>query len=136
MPLEHNLEVGLKGTAQVEVTPENTADSLADGIARVYATPNMIGLMEVASAMAVQPYLSEGLSTVGTLVNVTHIAATPIGFTARAEAELMAVEGRKLVFKVVAYDDTEKIGEGVHERFIIDMAKFMSRVQQKTARSE
>jgi predicted thioesterase len=94
----------------------------------------MIGLMETACAQLIQPLLPEGSSSVGILVNVRHLAASPIGQTIRAEAEIVGIEGRKVTFKVVAYDSIEKVGEGIHERAVIDMAKFMSRVSQKAGK--
>lgn len=132
---ESELKPGIRGVATVKVTPELTANRVASGVVEVYATPYMIGLMERAASEGVQPYLPPGQSTVGTLLNVTHIAATPVGLTVRAEAELVEVEGRRLVFRVVAYDDVEKIGEGRHERYIIDEARFLSRVARKTAQA-
>lgn len=130
---ESELKPGIKGEATIQVTPELTANRIASGVVEVYATPQMIALMEKASSEAVQPYLGEGQSTVGTLVNVTHIAATPIGQTVRANAELVEVDGRRLVFQVVAHDELEKIGEGRHERFIIDEGRFLNRVAKKGA---
>ncbi len=123
--------VGLKGEAHAVVSHENTANQYAEGIAEVYATPMMIGLMETASANAVMSALAEGQSTVGILVNVKHLAATPLGHKVRAEAEVIEVDGKRLVFKVAAYDEIEKIGEGIHERFIIDMNRFMERTLKK-----
>ncbi len=128
---ESELKPGIKGEATIQVTPEMTANRIATGVVEVYATPQMIALMEKASSEAVQPYLEVGQSTVGTLVNVTHIAATPIGQTVRARAELVEVDGRRLVFAVAAYDELEKIGEGRHERFIIDESRFLNRVARK-----
>ncbi len=130
------LQPGLKGQVSTEVTPEKTANRISSGVVEVYATPQMIGLMEQACAEGVQPFLPAGQSTVGILVNVRHLAATPIGHIVRAEAELIEVDGRRLVFSVVAYDETEKIGEGFHERYIIDEVRFLSRVNGKqTGRS-
>ncbi len=130
---ESELKPGIKGEATVKVTPELTANRVASGVVEVYATPQMIALMEKASFVAVQPYLGPGQSTVGTLVNVTHIAATPVGHTVRANAELVEVDGRRLVFQVAAYDEVEKIGEGRHERYIIDKERFLNRVAQKAS---
>jgi predicted thioesterase len=93
----------------------------------------MIALMEKAAAEAVQPHLAAGQSTVGTLVNITHIAATPVGQTVKAKAELLEVDGRRLIFAVTAYDEMERIGEGRHERFIIDDDRFLNRVARKGA---
>jgi predicted thioesterase len=104
---------------------------MSEKIAEVYASPQMIGLMENACAELVYPYLEPGQSTVGILVNVSHMAATPVGFKVRAEAELLEIDGKRLVFAVTAYDNLEKIGEGRHERFIIDTERFMSRVAKK-----
>ncbi len=129
------MKPGIKGEASIKVTPEMTANRIASGVVEVYATPQMIALMEKASSEAVQPYLAPGQSTVGTLVNVTHIAATPIGQIVRAKAELVEVEGRRLVFQVAAYDELERIGEGRHERFIIDEGRFLNRVARKGAQN-
>ena len=125
------LTPGLRGTATTQVTPDKTANRIASGVVEVYATPQMIGLMEQACSDSVRPYLPTGQSTVGTLVNVRHLAATPLGMNVRAEAELLEIDGRRLVFAVVAYDDTEKIGEGRHERFIITDDRFLDRVKAK-----
>jgi fluoroacetyl-CoA thioesterase len=127
------LQPGLTARVETSVTPEKTANRVASGVVEVYATPQMLALMEQTCAETVHPYLPAGQSTVGTLVNVRHLAATPIGHTVYAEAELIQVDGRRLVFNVVAYDQTEKIGEGVHERFIIDNERFLSRVAKKPA---
>ena len=132
---ESELKPGIKGEATVKVTAEMTANRIASGVVEVYATPQMIGLMEKASSEAVQPFLKPGQSTVGTLVNVTHIAATPIGHMVRAEAELVEVDQRRLVFQVAAYDELERIGEGRHERFIIDEERFLNRVAKKDAQT-
>lgn len=107
-----------------QVTTEMTANRIASSLVEVYAFPQMIALKEKASSEAVQPYLGEGQSMVGTLVNVTHFAATPMGQTVRANAELVEVEGRRLVFQVMAYDELERIWEGRYERFIIDEGRF------------
>jgi predicted thioesterase len=122
---------GLSGEAQITVTAGNTAATVGSGGLAVFATPMMIALMEKAALDVVQPYLGEGESTVGTLVNVKHMAATPVGMTVRAVARLEAVDGRRLRFAVEAYDDKEKIGEGVHERFIILADRFLAKAKQK-----
>jgi predicted thioesterase len=92
----------------------------------------MIGLMEAAAADAVGPLLPEGQCSVGILVNVKHLAATPIGHEVRAEAEVIELDGKRIVFKVEAFDETEMIGEGIHVRFIVDMNRFMARMEKKT----
>jgi fluoroacetyl-CoA thioesterase len=125
------LTPGLTGEARMTVTDAVTAAAVGSGGLAVFATPTMIALMEKAALEAVQPHLGAGESTVGTLVNVKHMAATPLGMTVRAVAKLEAVEGRRLTFAVEAYDDKEKVGEGTHERFIILAARFLAKVQQK-----
>ena len=126
-----DLKVGITGEAQDQVTGKNTASSMGSGGIDVYATPAMIALMEKAAAITVQPYLPEGSSTVGTMVNIKHIAATPVGMNITAKAELIEVNEKRLIFKIEAYDDKEKIGEGTHERYIIAIDKFIARVNNK-----
>ncbi|MDI9495775.1 MAG: thioesterase family protein [Bacillota bacterium] len=124
--MELNLSIGLKYKEEKTVKMEDTAKIFGSGAAEVFATPMMIGLMEAASMNCVKDYLPEGHSTVGTLVNVKHISATRVGKKVWAEAELIEIDRRRLVFKVTAYDEDKQIGEGTHERFIIDEEKFMS----------
>lgn len=125
------LAPGLTAEATTVVTDANTAAAVGSGGIVVFSTPMMIALMENAALRAVQPYLAEGESTVGTLVNIKHLAATPLGMNVRAVARLEAVEGRRLSFTVEAFDEKEKIGEGTHERFVIGVEKFLQRVAQK-----
>lgn len=125
------LKPGLKGRAETTVKPDNTAQAVGSGLVPVFATPYMIALMENAAVNAVQAALSADEGTVGTRLDVTHDAATPIGLKVWAEAELTAVEGRKLTFAVAAYDEREQIGGGTHERFIIKPEKFLTRAQGK-----
>ncbi|MFZ5825347.1 MAG: thioesterase family protein [Bacillota bacterium] len=122
---------GLTGEVTTTVTPENTAAAVGSGGVDVFATPMMIGLMEMAALRLVQPHLGEGETTVGILVNVKHLAATPLGMTVRATARLDEVDGRRLLFTVEAFDEREKIGEGVHERFVIQEEKFLARTAKK-----
>ncbi len=126
-----SIEIGKKGRAEAVVTPENTAQAAGSGLVPVFATPWMVALMENAAVQAVQSALGEDEGTVGTRLEVTHDAATPIGMRVWAEAELTAVDGRKLTFAVSAYDEAGKIGGGTHERFIIKPDKFLSRAQAK-----
>lgn len=126
-----SIEIGMKGRAETLVTPENTAQAAGSGLVPVFATPWMAALMENAAVQAVQGGLSPEEGTVGTRLDVTHDAATPIGLKVWAEAELTAVEGRKLTFSVAAYDEREKIGGGTHERFVIKPEKFVARAQGK-----
>ena len=125
------LNVGIKGQAECLVTEKNTAATMGSGALQVYATPAMIALVEKAAWESVQPYLEEGCGTVGTLMNVKHLAASPVGAHIRAEAELTQVDGRRLVFHVAAYDDAGLIGEGEHERFIVANEKFFAKAQAK-----
>lgn len=121
---------GMTGESTTTVVYENTADAVGAGGVKVFATPMMIGLMENAAWHAVAPALDAGYATVGTLVNVRHLAATPIGQKVRATAELVEVDGRRLVFNVAAYDEQRKIGEGQHERAIINLERFLARIGQ------
>lgn len=125
------LKPGRKGRAETTVTPDNTAQAVGSGLVPVFATPYMIALMENAAVNAVQAQLAAGEGTVGTRLDVTHDAATPVGMNVWAEAELTAVEGRKLTFAVAAFDAREQIGGGTHERFIIQTEKFLARVEAK-----
>lgn len=125
------LEIGIKGQQDLMVTEENSALSLGSGLLEVFATPAMIALMEKTAWKSVAPYLNDSEGTVGTLMNVSHIAATPIGMQVRCESELIQVDGRKLVFHVAAFDQQGKIGEGQHERIVINNAKFMEKVLKK-----
>ena len=125
------LSTGLVGEATATVTHENTAAAVGSGGVDVFATPMMIGLMEMAAAKAVQPHLGDGETTVGTMVSVSHLAATPRGMTVRATARLEQADGRRLVFHVEAFDDKEKIGEGTHERAVVQLEKFLARAGRK-----
>ncbi len=123
--------IGLIGEATVQVAPELTARHLGSGTVSVFATPEMVRLMERAAVHALAPYLAPGQQSVGALVNIRHLAATPVGATVTARAELVAVDGRRLTFKVSAHDGTDLIGEGLHERALIDLARFEAKVQAK-----
>ena len=125
------LPIGLKGLAETLVTEENTAAAMGSGLLPVFATPAMLALMEQAAASSVQPFLPEGQGTVGTRLEVSHLAATPIGMAVRAESELIAVDRRKLRFAVRAWAGDELIGEGEHERFVIDNARFLEKALSK-----
>ncbi len=122
---------GLAGEATVVVIPEVTARHMGSGTVAVFATPEMVRLMERAAVNGLAPYLAPGQQSVGTMVNVKHLAATPLGATVTARAELLSVDGRRLLFKVSAHDGTDLIGEGTHERALIDLAKFEQRVAAK-----
>ena len=122
---------GLVGEREMRVEVENTAKHLGSGNVSVLATPEMVRLMEGAAVRAVDHLLPDGYRTVGIRVDVRHLAATPLGMTVRAQAKLIAVDNRKLTFQVEAFDEREKIGEGIHERMIVDVAKFKQRVEAK-----
>lgn len=125
------LEAGIKGEQKVEVVYENTATAVGSGVLEVFATPCMIALMEKTACDSVIPYLEEGDGSVGTELNIRHVAATPIGMTVRCESELVEVDGRRLVFDVKAYDEVGLIGEGRHERFIVNNEKFQNKTNKK-----
>ena len=122
------LKVGMKGEASTLVVHENTAASVGAGGVEVFGTPMMIALMENAAWGAVSRDLAEGEVTVGTHINVSHLAATPLGQQVRAIAELVEIDGRRLVFKVEAFYEKRKIGEGQHVRFIVNLDRFMKRL--------
>lgn len=126
--MELGFKVGLKHKEEKIVTIDDTAKIFGSGVAEVFATPMMIGLMEAASMNTIQKFLPEGYSTVGISVNIKHISATAVGKKVYAEAELVEIDRKKLVFKVEAYDEDKKIGEGIHERFIIQEEKFMDKL--------
>lgn len=127
--MEFNIKLGMIAKLEKTVTEKDTAKEFGSGAALVFATPMMIGLMEGAAMNAVKDYLPEGFSTVGTSVNIKHISATPVGKKVWAEAEIVEIDRKRLVFKVEAFDEDKKIGEGTHERFIIDEAKFMGNLK-------
>ena len=122
---------GIKGRKEIVVTTEKTAKVVGSGLLDVFATPAMIALMEETASMSVAEALDEGATTVGTLVNVSHVSATPVGAPVWCETELSEIEGRKLTFSVKAYDNAGLIGEGTHERFIVFSEKFMARTLAK-----
>ena len=125
------MNTGIKGIQKVVVSEKNSAKTMGSGTLDVFATPAMIALMEQAAYTSVAGELEEGQGTVGTLMNVSHISATPVGMEVTAKSELVKVDGRKLVFHVEAYDERGKIGEGEHERFIIDNEKFQNKADNK-----
>lgn len=125
------MEIGIKGRAETVVNYENTAKFVGSGELEVFATPQMIALMEQAAASSVAAELEEGQGTVGTLLNVSHDAATPLGMKVWAETELIEIDRRRLVFDVKAYDECGLIGQGKHERFIIQNDKFLAKANAK-----
>ncbi len=124
--------VGDKGHATLSVTAERTADALGKRGVKVFATPFLVSLMENAAGNVIEPHLPPGGSSVGTMVDIKHLAATPVGMTVRAEATLLETDGKRFLFSVEAWDEKEKIGEGRHERFAVpDLQKFLGRVMKK-----
>ena len=130
-----DIKPGLCAEKTIMVTQDNAASSWGSGGMPVFATPAMIAFMEGAALSAVDPLLPAGWSTVGTELNVKHLSATPIGMKVTARAELLSVDRRVLNFKVEAFDDAGKIGEGTHGRFIIENKRFMAKVEGKKASS-
>jgi predicted thioesterase len=125
------LEIGLRGSASMRVTPEKTAEAWGSGDVPVFGTPSLVALLETAAVNAVAKHLGPGETTVGTWLDVSHLAATPVGLEVRAEAELIAIEGRKLTFTAVAQDSREKIGECRHHRVIVARDRFLAKIQSK-----
>ncbi|MGN0659954.1 MAG: thioesterase family protein [Emergencia sp.] len=125
------LEAGIRGNQEVRVSEANSAKTMGSGTLDVFATPAMIALMEETAWRSVAEHLEEGEGTVGTKLDVSHVAATPLGMTVRCESELTEADGRRLVFKVAAYDEAGLIGEGTHERFIIRNEKFQAKANGK-----
>lgn len=125
------ITVGLKGEASTLVEREDTAMEVGSGSLLVYATPCMIALMEGAACNALEGVLGEDKTSVGIELNVSHIAATPVGMEVRAEAELIAVEKNILTYTVTAYDEAGKIGEGTHKRAVVTAQKFLDKVYAK-----
>lgn len=132
--MDTKLVPGLSFKLTKKVTDEDTAARYGSGFMKVFATPAMVAFMEHASLLAVQPLLQPGFGTVGTSINITHLKATPVGMTVECTAVLTEVTGNALVFSVVAFDETGKIGEGTHSRFIIDEDRFMKKFQKESAR--
>ena len=130
--LFYMIEIGIKGHKEQIVTPEMSAARVGSGLVDVFATPMLVALVEQTCYESVLPHLDEGQGTVGTLVNVSHLSATPIGKRVWCDSELTEVDRRRLVFSVKAYDEAGLIGEGTHERFVIDTAKFMDKLKAKS----
>jgi len=132
--LPQELKPGLEGTAEIVVGTRDTAPHVGSGKIGVLATPIMVNLMEAAALQAVERLLPPGHQTVGTHLDVRHFAATPVGLRVLARAELTRIDGRTLTFSIIAEDDRERIGEGTHERLIINVERFDQRMQKKLAR--
>jgi fluoroacetyl-CoA thioesterase len=128
---EEKIVAGLRGSASVVVSDEHTAPSIGSGKVRVLATPVMINLIEAAALAAIEHLLPAGYQSLGTHLDVRHIAATPVGMRVTASAEVLRVDGRTVNFRVEARDERELIGDGTHERVVVNVAKFDQRVQRK-----
>jgi len=125
------LNTGLTGETGAIVTEADTADQWGSGIVPVYGTPALVGLLEGAAVQALVDHLPPGQTSVGGRIDVRHLAPTPVGMRVHARAELVEVEGRRLVFHIEAWDEAEKIGEATHERFIIDQERFVAKAEAK-----
>ena len=125
------ITVGMKGEVGTLVEREDTAKEVGSGDLLVYATPCMVALMEGAACEAIAEALSDSQTTVGTALNIEHISATPVGLEVRAEAEVTAVEGKVITFRVAAYDEIGEIGRGTHTRVIVNSQKFLEKAYAK-----
>jgi predicted thioesterase len=125
------MEPGLVGVVEVVVGAADTADALGNAGVHVLATPRLVALLELAAIRAVEAHLPAGVGTVGTRIDIRHLAATPVGMRATIRATLREVDGRRLVFAIAGHDEVEAIVEGTHERFQIDPARFLARVAAK-----
>jgi predicted thioesterase len=123
--------VGLRGTAALKVAPEHTAQAFGSGSVPVFSTPRLVALMEEAAVSVLAGRLEAGQTSVGRRIDISHLAATPVGQTVRAEAEIVSIDGRRIRFGVAAWDEAEKIGEGVHDRIVVDEQRFLERIAQK-----
>lgn len=130
------IEKGIKGHLEQTVTDELCADRIGSGLVKVFATPMMIALIERTCNESVTPLLDPGQGTVGTRIDVSHCAATPVGMRVWCDSELTEVDRRRLVFSVRAYDQCGLIGEGTHERFIIDSDRFQQKANEKKLKIE
>lgn len=128
------LRPGLAGSAEILVGTRDMAPHVGSGKVKVLATPVMVSLMEEASLNAVEGLLPQGYQSVGTRLDITHVKATPVGLRVTAHAEVTRVEGRRITFRVWADDEKERIGEGTHERIVVEVAQFDLRAQEKSPR--
>jgi len=131
-----NLKKGLKGVAQTIVNKENSAKRFTDPMIHVFATPMLISLMDTAAINAVKKYLPEGYTSVATKISISHLAATPIGMSVTAEAILTDILKNRLTFKVTAYDEMEKVGEGSVERYIVDLNSFAKKIMSRKGKNQ
>jgi len=126
-----DLAPGLTGESEMTVTEVDTAARWGSGLVPVLGTPALVSLMEGAAVKALAGHLTTGQTSVGGRIDLRHLAPTPVGMHVQARAELLEVEGRRLVFRVEAWDEVERIGEATHERFVIDQERFVAKAQAK-----
>ena len=129
--MSKELTLGIRGRIDITVDASVSAQKAASGEMDVFGTPYVIASMEQAADKSMRPYLEEGCATVGTMVNIRHMAATPMGMKAYAESELTEIDGRRLGFRVAVYDEVGCVAEGTHERFIIFKEKFMEKTNKR-----
>jgi predicted thioesterase len=130
-----NVSLGMQGEVSIVVADEHTAARVGSGAAPVLATPMLVMLLEAAALAAAEPRLPSGHQSLGTRIDTSHVAATPLGMRVTAHAEVVAIEGRALRFRVWAEDEREKIGEGTHERVVVETARFEKKLAEKTKRT-
>jgi fluoroacetyl-CoA thioesterase len=133
MSSTEKLKAGLKGSSTLTVAEEHTAPRVGSGRVHVLATPVMINVIEAAALAAIEHLLPDGYQSLGTRLDIRHFAATPVGMRVRAEVEVERVEGRTVTFRVSVADEKEPIGDGTHERMVVNVARFDVRVQDKVA---
>jgi predicted thioesterase len=129
-----DIEVGLKGIKEMVVERQDLASVMGNVGAEVLSTHRVVLLMELAARKTIEDRLPEGMMTVGTFIRIQHLAAAPLGSKVRAEARLKRIEGRRLVFDVAVFDETEKLAEGENEQLIVSVDKFLSKIQKKRLR--
>jgi fluoroacetyl-CoA thioesterase len=127
----NELTPGLTNEIETVVTEADTAERLGSGLVPVFGTPALVGLMENAAVRALEGHLPPSQTSVGGRIDVRHLAATPVGMRVRARAELVEVEGRRLAFRIEAWDEMEPIGEATHERFVVDVERFVKKARDK-----
>jgi predicted thioesterase len=130
-----NVCVGMQGSVSIVVAEEHTAARVGSGAAPVLATPTLVMLLEAAALAAAERHLPAGHQSLGPRIDVAHLAATPLGMRVTAHAEVVAAEGRTLRFRVWAEDEREKVGEGTHERVVVETARFEKRLNDKATRT-
>ncbi|MEM7331633.1 MAG: thioesterase family protein [Chloroflexota bacterium] len=132
--MENQIKIGLRHTEKLMVTARDTAHAVGNSGAHVFSTPAMLLLIENTCGATIQPALTAGQITVGIMANFDHLAATPVGMMVRCDAEVIEIDRRRIRFAVTLYDEVEKVGEGVHDRFVIDNAEdFVAKTNAKSA---